>query len=137
MRKAQTSLGGILILVISITLMISFMFQDYYPLELEKDAYTKQYHQMILKNMLNYRNAEDVSVKELLNTQACGKNTNVQKTISEILDKTVKHNNQPLITINQEMIGHCLGEFSLTRKRVSHSGPGIGATRGTKFVSVK
>ena len=102
MRKAQTSLGGILILVISITLMISFMFQDYYPLELEKDAYTKQYHQMILKNMLNYRNAEDVSVKELLNTQACGKNTNVQKTISEILDKTVKHNNQPLITINQE-----------------------------------
>ena len=35
-----------------------------------------------------------------------------------------------IIEIAPEMIGHILGEFSLTRKRVSHSGPGIGATRG-------
>ena len=42
-----------------------------------------------------------------------------------------------VVEILPQMLGHYLGEFSLTRKRVSHSGPGIGATRGTKFVSVK
>ncbi len=41
------------------------------------------------------------------------------------------------VEIKPEMLGHYLGEFALTRKRVTHSGPGIGATRGTKFVSVK
>ncbi|MFH0986487.1 MAG: 30S ribosomal protein S19 [Candidatus Micrarchaeota archaeon] len=41
------------------------------------------------------------------------------------------------VEVKPEMIGHCLGEFSMTRERVTHSGPGIGATRGTKFVSVK
>lgn len=42
-----------------------------------------------------------------------------------------------VVEIVPEAIGHYLGEFSLTRGRVSHSGPGIGATRGTKFISVK
>ena len=35
-----------------------------------------------------------------------------------------------LITI--EMIGHRLGEFALTRKRVAHSGAGLGATKGSR-----
>ena len=42
-----------------------------------------------------------------------------------------------IVDILPEMVGHYLGEFSITRERVSHSGPGIGATRGTKFISVK
>jgi len=42
-----------------------------------------------------------------------------------------------IVDILPEMLGHYLGEFSLTRERVTHSGPGIGATRGTKFISVK
>ena len=42
-----------------------------------------------------------------------------------------------VVSIKPEMIGHYLGEFSITREKVTHSGPGIGATRGTKFVSVK
>ena len=42
------------------------------------------------------------------------------------------------VDIKEEMIGHRLGEFSMTRKdKVKHSGPGIGATRGSKFISVK
>ena len=36
-----------------------------------------------------------------------------------------------------EMVGHYLGEYSLTRKTVKHSAAGIGATRSTKFISVK
>ena len=41
------------------------------------------------------------------------------------------------VTIGAEMIGHCLGEFSQTRKRVQHGSPGFGATRGSKFVPLK
>lgn len=41
------------------------------------------------------------------------------------------------VAIEQDMIGHCLGEFVLTRKRVAHSAPGIGATRSSASLSVK
>ena len=42
----------------------------------------------------------------------------------------------PLI-IESDMIGHCFGEFVLTRRRVQHSAPGIGATRSSASLSVK
>ena len=41
------------------------------------------------------------------------------------------------IIIESDMIGHCLGEFVMTRKRVQHSAPGIGATRSSASLSVK
>lgn len=41
------------------------------------------------------------------------------------------------IRINEEMLGHRLGEFALTRKKVEHGAPGIGATRSSAFLSVK
>jgi len=41
------------------------------------------------------------------------------------------------VTIMEEMIGHCLGELSLTRKRIEHSAPGIGATKSSASLSVK
>lgn len=41
------------------------------------------------------------------------------------------------VTIIAEMIGHYIGEFALTRKRVQHGSPGFGATRGSKFVPLK
>ena len=36
-----------------------------------------------------------------------------------------------------EMIGHRLGEFGLTRKKVMHNAPGIGATKSSASLSVK
>ncbi|HVL87703.1 MAG TPA: ribosomal protein S19 family protein, partial [Candidatus Thermoplasmatota archaeon] len=36
-----------------------------------------------------------------------------------------------------DMVGHYLGEFVLTRKSVRHTGPGVGATRGSKFMPLK
>jgi len=39
--------------------------------------------------------------------------------------------------IKPEMIGHALGEFALTRHFTKHSGPGVGATRGSKFLPLK
>jgi small subunit ribosomal protein S19 len=35
------------------------------------------------------------------------------------------------------MLGHRLGEFSVTRKGVKHGAAGIGATRSSSFMSVK
>ena len=35
------------------------------------------------------------------------------------------------VLIIEEMLGHYLGEFTLTRKKVTHSAPGIGATRSS------
>lgn len=41
------------------------------------------------------------------------------------------------VGITTEMIGHKLGEFALTRKSVKHTGPGVGATRSSKFMPLK
>lgn len=41
------------------------------------------------------------------------------------------------VEITAEMIGHRLGEFVLTRSRVSHNAPGIGATKSSAALSVK
>ena len=41
------------------------------------------------------------------------------------------------IVIQEEMLGHILGEFALTRKGVQHSAPGIGATKSSASLSVK
>jgi small subunit ribosomal protein S19 len=41
------------------------------------------------------------------------------------------------VLIMEEMIGHVLGEFAMTRGRVNHSAPGIGATKSSASVSVR
>ncbi|MAG78090.1 30S ribosomal protein S19 [archaeon] len=41
------------------------------------------------------------------------------------------------ILIQPEMVGHYLGEFALTRQRIAHSAPGIGATKSSAAASVK
>ena len=41
------------------------------------------------------------------------------------------------VTIEKDMLGHRLGEFSVTTKKVEHSAPGIGATRSSSALSVR
>jgi len=41
------------------------------------------------------------------------------------------------ITILAEMIGHYLGEYVITNKRVSHGAPGVGASRSSLYVPLK
>lgn len=41
------------------------------------------------------------------------------------------------VEIRPEMIGHYLGEFCMTRRFEKHSGPGVGATRSSKFMPLK
>ena len=60
--------------------------------------------------------------------------------VPEIVGKRIQiHNGKEFISIQitDEMLGHYLGEFVLTRKRVEHSAPGIGATKSSVAVSVR
>lgn len=41
------------------------------------------------------------------------------------------------VVITPEMLGHYLGEFALTRKKVQHSAPGVGATKSSAAISVR
>ncbi|MBT3303780.1 30S ribosomal protein S19 [Candidatus Woesearchaeota archaeon] len=56
----------------------------------------------------------------------------IDKTISVYSGKSFEK-----IIITEEMIGYRLGDFVLTRKRLAHSAPGVGATRSSSAVSVK
>jgi len=49
------------------------------------------------------------------------------------------HNGKTFIEIKvePEMIGHYLGEYSPTCKRVMHGSPGIGATKSSMYVPLK
>lgn len=60
--------------------------------------------------------------------------------LPEMVSHTIKvHRGKEFVnvTIEPEMIGHRFGEFALTRKKVAHSAPGIGATRSSASLSVK
>ncbi len=41
------------------------------------------------------------------------------------------------VDIEPDMVGHFLGEFALTRADVEHTGPGVGATRSSKYMPLK
>lgn len=49
------------------------------------------------------------------------------------------HNGKDFVPVKimSEMLGHRLGEFAATRKKVEHSAPGIGATKSSAALSVK
>jgi len=60
--------------------------------------------------------------------------------IPDMVGKTLMvHNGKEWIRldISIEMLGHRLGEFALTRKRIMHSAPGVGATKSSKFLPLK
>ena len=60
--------------------------------------------------------------------------------LPEMVGMTIHvHNGKEFVPveIKEEMIGHYLGEFALTRKIVQHGSPGVGATRSSMFVAVK
>lgn len=56
----------------------------------------------------------------------------VGKTVSVYNGKEFKE-----FEIKPEMIGCFLGEFVMTRRTPQHSGPGVGATRSSKFMPLK
>ena len=60
--------------------------------------------------------------------------------LPEMVGTTVGiHNGKDFVNVEiaPEMIGHALGEFAHTRKSVTHTGPGVGATRSSQHVALK
>ncbi|KUK63890.1 30S ribosomal protein S19 [Methanoculleus sp.] len=58
----------------------------------------------------------------------------------EMVGRTLEiHNGKEFLAveIQPEAVFHYLGEFALTRRRVSHGSAGIGATRSSKYVPLK
>jgi len=60
--------------------------------------------------------------------------------VPAMVGKTIEvYDGQSFVTVEveDEMLGHYLGEFAKTRKRVEHSAPGLGATRSSQHVPLK
>lgn len=60
--------------------------------------------------------------------------------IPELLDLTILiHAGREFVPVHimLDMLGHRLGEFTLTRKKVQHSAPGLGATKSSSAIAVK
>ena len=60
--------------------------------------------------------------------------------LPQMVNSVVKiHNGKEFVTvtIQPEMIGHYLGEFAMSRRNVTHSSPGVGATKSSSNISVK
>lgn len=60
--------------------------------------------------------------------------------IPEMIGKSIGIYNGKLfnnIEIKPDMIGHYLGEFSITYKPVKHGKPGVGASSSSKYVPLK
>ncbi|MCS7094470.1 MAG: 30S ribosomal protein S19 [Thaumarchaeota archaeon] len=60
--------------------------------------------------------------------------------LPEMVGLTVAvHNGKEFVPVEivPEMIGHRLGEFAITNKRVVHGRPGVGATKSSMYVPLK
>jgi len=60
--------------------------------------------------------------------------------VPEMVNMTISvHNGRIFVPVKiiGEMLGHRLGEFSVTRSKVKHGAAGIGATRSSASMSVK
>lgn len=60
--------------------------------------------------------------------------------LPEMVGSRVKVYNGKMFTdieLTPEKLGHRLGDYSIPIRQVHHSGPGIGATRGSKAVDLK
>jgi len=60
--------------------------------------------------------------------------------LPEMVGATIQvHNGKEFNTlqITEEMIGHRLGEFAITCRKVEHSAPGLRATRSSMYVPLK
>ncbi len=84
-------------------------------------------HKILLKNITAGQQAVHTHCRDIV-------------ILPQLVGKTIHvHNGKEFVPvpIDADMLGHRLGEFALTRKKVSHSAPGIGATRSSASLSVR
>lgn len=83
--------------------------------------------------------------KKLLN-KVRNKNENIKTHLRDMIVvpgmvglKMGVHNGKEFVSVEimPEMLGHFLGEYALTRSKVSHGAAGVGSTKSSKFVPLK
>jgi small subunit ribosomal protein S19 len=88
-----------------------------------------------------FTDAEKILIKNIEgNVQRVKTHCRDMVIIPSMVGKTINiHTGKQFIPllIDLDMLGHRLGEFALTRSSVSHSAPGVGATRSSSAISVK
>jgi small subunit ribosomal protein S19 len=99
------------------------------------------------KRVGKYMNDEKRKLREDMKLAREGKLNKSIKThvrdmviLPDMIDLTINvHNGKDFTPINirPEMIGHYLGEYSITNKRVQHGAPGVGASRSSLYVPLK
>ncbi|VVB73167.1 30S ribosomal protein S19 [uncultured archaeon] len=108
---------------------------------------TEEFLKLIDSRARRYVNRMPVDYKRLLDkVRKVGEKKEIRTTIREavIIPQWVGlkfkiHGGKEfkLVTIQPDMVGRRLGDFVHTTGRVLHSGPGVGATRGSKFLPLK
>ena len=99
------------------------------------------------KRVSTYMNDEERKLREKVKLAREGKlkgqlRTHVRDMIilPDMVGLTIHvHNGKEFaqVLIKPEMIGHYLGEYAITNKRVQHGAPGVGASRSSLYVPLK
>ena len=99
------------------------------------------------KRVGKYKNDEKRKIRERIKNVREGNSNETIRThvrdmiiLPDMVGITINiHNGKDFspITIKPEMIGHYLGEYSITNKRVQHGAPGVGASRSSLYVPLK
>ena len=99
------------------------------------------------KRVDRYMNDEKRKLREEIKMSREGKLRGLLKThvrdmiiLPDMIGLTVNvHNGREFsaVSIRPEMIGHYLGEYAITNKRVQHGAPGVGSSRSSLYVPLK
>ena len=99
------------------------------------------------KRVAKYMNDDKRKLREEIKLAREGKLKSSIKThvrdmiiLPDMVDITIAvHNGKEFspVLIKPEMIGHYLGEYAITNKRVQHGAPGVGASRSSLYVPLK
>ena len=101
----------------------------------QKRSLTRGFTESQKKLLLKIKKAKDGKWKKPIKTHC--RNMII---IPEMVDVTIhihKGKGFEQVVIRSEMLGHYLGEFGISRQRIAHSAPGIGATKSSAAASVK
>lgn len=99
------------------------------------------------KRVGKYMSEQKRKLREEIKLAISGKLNNKLKThvrdmiiLPDMIGLSVSvHNGKEFFDVNirPEMVGHYLGEYAITNKRVQHGSPGVGSSRSSLYVPLK
>lgn len=126
-----------------------FLFRGHDIEDLKAMSYDEFYDLLLSRQRRSLRRGLTSTKKKLLEKVKkanSGENVKIRThcrdmiVVPQMVDLTVEvHNGKEFIRvkIQPEMMGHYLGEFAPTRRRVNHGTPGMGATKSSLYIPLK